>query len=161
MATNQRSRTAILSGAKIVITEVGSYESNMNDIAARAEVSRATVYNHFSDKEEMMLSLLESEIHRLIDLATKAPSKRDALYALSVEISKDPALRKMVVTDPLDIAKFVRVCDHPLWNLINDALAAAFGECSGVVLHWLIGQIASPLTPAESSNQADQLARAL
>ena len=55
MATNQRSRIAILSGAKIVITEVGSYESNMNDIAARAEVSRATVYNHFSDKEEMML----------------------------------------------------------------------------------------------------------
>jgi AcrR family transcriptional regulator len=161
MATNQRSRTAILSGAKIVITEVGSYESNMNDIAARAEVSRATVYNHFSDKEEMMLSLLESEILRLIDLAKKAPTKRDALYALSVEISKDPALRKMVETDPLDIAKFVRVCDHPLWTLINDALAAAFGESSGVVLHWLIGQIASPLTPAESSKQADQLVRAL
>ena len=161
MATNQRSRTAILSGAKIVITEVGSYESNMNDIAARAEVSRATVYNHFSDKEEMMLSLLESEILRLIDLAKKAPSKRDALYALSVEISKDPALRKMVVTDPLDIAKFVRVCDHPLWHVINEGLTSLFGESAGVVLHWLIGQIASPLTPPESAQQADQLVRAL
>ncbi len=161
MATNQRSRTAILSGAKIVITEVGSYESNMNDIAARAEVSRATVYNHFSDKEEMMLSLLESEILRLIDLAQRAPSKRDALYLLSVEISKDPALRKMVETDPLDIAKFVRVCEHPLWTLINTALITTFGDSSGVVLHWLIGQIASPLAPAESSKQADQLARAL
>ena len=161
MANNQRSRTAILSGAKIVITEVGSYESNMNDIAARAEVSRATVYNHFSDKEEMMLSLLESEILRLYDMAKKAPTKRDALYALSFGISKDPALRKMVETDPLDIAKFVTATPHPLWILIKSSFDSLFGESSGVVLQWLISQVASPLTPAESSKQADQLVRAL
>ena len=158
---NQRSRTAIFSGAKKVITEVGSYESNMNDIAARAEVSRATVYNHFSDKEEMMLSLLESEIVRLYEIAKKAPTRRDALYALSIEISKDQALRKMVSTDPLDIAKFVTVTDHPLWQLIKHDLDSLFGESSGLVLHWLIGQVASPLTPAESAKQADQLTRAL
>lgn len=161
MATNQRSRTAILSGAKFVITEVGSYESNMLDIAARAEVSRATVYNHFSDKEEMMTSLLESEIRRLFEIAKKSPTKRDALFALSIEISKDPALRKMVQTDPLDIAKFVTVTEHPLWLLINESLASLFGESSGLILHWLVGQVAAPLTPAESSKQADQLSRAL
>ena len=161
MANNQRSRTAILSGAKIVITEVGSYESNMNDIAARAEVSRATVYNHFSDKEEMMISLVESEIRRLYEVGKKAPTKRDALYAISLEISRDPALRKMVQTDPLDIAKFVTVTTHPLWTLIKDSLDSLFGESSGTVLHWLIGQIASPLTPAESAKQADQMVRTL
>ena len=161
MATNKRSRTAILSGAKIVITEVGSYESNMNDIAARAEVSRATVYNHFSDKEEMMLSLVESEIQRLFEIAKKAPTKRDALYALSIEISKDPALRKMVETDPLDIAKFVTVSSHPLWILIQESLTSLFGEAADLVLHWLVGQIASPLTPAESAKQADRITRAL
>ena len=59
-ASSQRTRSAILMGAKVVIAEVGSYESNMVDIAARAQVSRATVYNHFADKEEMMFSLLES-----------------------------------------------------------------------------------------------------
>ena len=161
MAIHHRSRSAILSGAKIVITEVGSYESNMNDIAARAEVSRATVYNHFSDKEEMMLSLVESEIMRLFELAKCAPTKRDALYVLSTGISADPALRKMVQTDPLDIAKFVTVSDHPLWKLIQDSLATLFGESAGTVLRWLIGQIASPLTPDESAQQADQIARAL
>jgi len=161
MAIHHRSRSAILSGAKIVITEVGSYESNMNDIAARAEVSRATVYNHFSDKEEMMLSLVESEIVRLFELAKKAPTKRDALYILSTEISADPALRKMVQTDPLDIAKFVTVSEHPLWKLIQDSLATLFGESSGTVLRWLIGQVASPLTLTESAQQADRIARAL
>jgi AcrR family transcriptional regulator len=161
MATNQRSRTAILAGAKVVITEVGSYESNMIDIAARAEVSRATVYNHFSDKEAMMLSLLESEIYRLFEIGKKAPTKRDALYALSVEISQDPALRKMVMTDPLDIAKFVTVTDHPLWTLAKTCLIELFGESAGAVFHWLLGQIASPLSMGASAKQADQMARTL
>lgn len=166
MSTNKisvtnRSRTAILAGAKKVITEVGSYESNMNDIAARAEVSRATVYNHFSDKEEMMLTLVESEIVRLFELARTAPTKRDALYALSMEISQDAALAMMVKTDPLDIAKFVTVGSHPLWALAKQSLDSLFGESSELVLRWLIGQIASPLSHDESARQADMLTRAL
>jgi len=162
MALQQRSHIAILAGAKTVISEVGSYESNLIDIAARAEVSRATVYNHFADKEEMMLTLLESEIQRLAALAQKSASPRDGLVTLSVEISKDPALRKMVETDPTDIAKFVTVSEHPLWSLVQESLTKIFGiDNAGLILHWLLGQIASPLTPAQSSHQADQLARAL
>ncbi len=162
LAPAQRSRTAILSGAKIVITEVGSYESNMVDIAARAQVSRATVYNHFADKEEMMFSLLESEIIRLADLAKSAPSPKDALLILSREISGDPALRKMTVTDPTDIAAFVTIGMHPLWALVQESLTKIFGlDNSSLVLHWLLGQIASPLTPAESAHQATQISLAL
>ena len=111
MSAQPRSRSAILSGAKIVIAEVGSYESNMTDIADRAQVSRATVYNHFADKEEMIHSLVESEINRLADLARSAPTPKDALFTLSTQISSDPALRKMSLTDPLDIAKFVTSYD--------------------------------------------------
>lgn len=161
-ASSQRTRSAILMGAKVVIAEVGSYESNMVDIAARAQVSRATVYNHFADKEEMMLSLLESEILRLADLAKSAPSPKDALVILSREISGDPALRKMTVTDPTEIAAFVTIGTHPLWALVQESLTKIFGlDNSSLVLHWLLGQIASPLTPAESAHQADQLSSAL
>jgi len=162
LAPAQRSRTAILAGAKIVIGEVGSYESNMVDIAARAQVSRATVYNHFADKEEMMLSLLESEILRLADLAKAAASTKDALLVLSREISGDVALRKMTVTDPTDIAAFITIGAHPLWAVVQESLTKIFGlDNSSLVLHWLLGQVASPLTPAESAHQADQLSSAL
>ena len=162
LAPAQRSRTAILAGAKIVIGEVGSYESNMVDIAARAQVSRATVYNHFADKEEMMLSLLESEILRLDDLAKAATSTKDALLVLSREISGDVALRKMTVTDPTDIAAFITIGAHPLWAVVQESLAKIFGlDNSSLVLHWLLGQVASPLTPAESAHQADQLSSAI
>ena len=162
LAPAQRSRTAILAGAKIVIGEVGSYESNMIDIAARAQVSRATVYNHFADKEEMMLSLLESEILRLADLAKAATSTKDALLVLSREISGDVALRKMTVTDPTDIAAFITIGAHPLWAVVQESLTKIFGlDNSSLVLRWLLGQVASPLTPAESAHQADQLSSAL
>ena len=162
VAPAQRSRTAILAGAKIVITEVGSYESNMVDIAARAQVSRATVYNHFADKEEMMFSLLESEILRLVDLAKKSPSPKDALLTLSREISGDKALRKMTKTDPEHIAAFVTIGAHPIWALVQDSLAAIFGAVnSSLVLHWLLGQVASPLSAGESAQQSDQIARSL
>jgi AcrR family transcriptional regulator len=162
LAPAQRSRTAILAGAKIVIAEVGSYESNMVDIAARAQVSRATVYNHFADKEEMMFSLLESEILRLADLAKNAASTKEALLVLSREISGDQALRKMTQTDPTDIAAFVTVGTHPLWAVVQESLTKIFGlDNSSLVLHWLLGQVASPLTPAESAHQADQLGSAI
>ena len=162
VAPAQRSRTAILSGAKIVIAEVGSYESNMVDIAARAQVSRATVYNHFADKEEMMFSLLESEILRLADLAKSSLSPKDALQILSTEISGDRALRKMTETDPEDIASFVTVGPHPLWATVQTSLINIFGATNAsLVLHWLLGQIASPLTPAESAQQAEAIARSL
>jgi AcrR family transcriptional regulator len=162
LAPAQRSRTAILAGAKTVIAEVGSFESNMVDIAARAQVSRATVYNHFADKEEMMFTLLESEILRLADLAASAPSPKDALQVLSREISGDKALRKMTKTDPGDIAAFVTIGEHPLWAIVQESLTKIFGlNNSSLVLHWLLGQVASPLTSAESAHQSDQLARSL
>ena len=162
MATQQRSRIAILAGAKKVIAEVGNYESNMLDIAARAQVSRATVYNHFADKEEMMAALLESEIDRLHQLAVSAPSKEAALFALSREISTDPALATMVRTDPTDIAKFVTLGIHPLWSKIAQGLSEVFGAPGApLILRWLMGQIASPLTEAESELHAAALAKAL
>jgi AcrR family transcriptional regulator len=162
MATPQRSREAILRGAKEVIAEVGSYESNMVDISAHAEVSRATVYNHFLDKEEMLLTLIESEINRLAQLAKSTPSKEGGLFQISRAISEDPALRRMVETDPEDIAKFVRITNHPLWDLAKQRVIENFGaKHSSLILHWLISQIASPLSQSESLEQAQSIAQLL
>ena len=162
MATHQRSRIAILAGAKEVIAKVGSYESNMLEIAEHAQVSRATVYNHFSDKDEMFLTLVESEVERLAALAAKAATPGDALYVMSREISIDSALARMAQTDPTDIAKLVTVTDHKIWNQIRHSLGKLFGDGnSGLILHWLISQIAAPLSEVDSRHQANQLAVAI
>jgi AcrR family transcriptional regulator len=162
--TSNKSRVAILAGAKLVIAKVGNYQSNIADIALRAQVSKATIYNQFADKAEMMESLVESEVLRLVDLGLSAASRQEALYKLSTAISQDLALRKLVDTDPTDIAKLVTVTSHPTWVVAHKGIAKIFGADSavcGVILRWLIGQIASPITQEESLNQSKRLANTL
>lgn len=164
MATQQRSRVAILAGAKEVISSVGSYESLMNEIAERAEVSRATIYNHFSDREELMYALLASEVERLIAIARKSSSKKDSLYQLSRAISDDAALAKMVESDHDDIVTLMTVSSDPLWIEIHRALAEIFGNDEntvGLILRWLIAQVTSPLTQEQSEIQSTRLASLL
>ena len=160
-ATSNKSRAAIFNGAKLIIAEVGNYQSNIADIALRSEVSKATIYNQFADKAEMMECLVESEVIRLTDLALATSSRQEALYALSTAISQDEALRKLTQSDPSDIAKLVTISNHPTWVLAHQGIAKIFGADSaacGVILRWLIGQIASPITQEESLAQSKRLA---
>jgi AcrR family transcriptional regulator len=162
--TSNKSRVAILAGAKLVIAKVGNYQSNIADIAVSAQVAKATIYNQFADKAEMMESLVESEVIRLTELALAASSRQEGLALLSNAISQDLALRKLVESDPSDIARLVTITNHPTWVLVHQRIAKVFGADSvacGVILRWLIGQIASPITEEESVAQARRLAASL
>ena len=162
--TSNKSRVAILAGAKLVIAKVGNYQSNIADIAVSAQVAKATIYNQFADKAEMMESLVESEVIRLTELALAASSRQEGLALLSNAISQDLALRKLVESDPSDIARLVTITNHPTWVLVHQGIAKVFGTDSaacGVILRWLIGQIASPITEEESVAQARRLAASL
>ena len=162
--TSNKSRVAILAGAKLVIAKVGNYQSNIADIAVSAQVAKATIYNQFADKAEMMESLVESEVIRLTELALAASSRQEGLALLSHAISQDLALRKLVQSDPSDIARLVTITNHPTWVLVHQGIAKVFGADSaacGVILRWLIGQIASPITEEESIAQARRLAATL
>ncbi len=162
--TSNKSRVAILAGAKLVIAKVGNYQSNIADIAVSAQVAKATIYNQFADKAEMMESLVESEVIRLTELALAASSRQEGLALLSNAISQDLALRKLVESDPGDIARLVTITNHPTWVLVHQGIAKVFGADSaacGVILRWLIGQIASPITEEESVAQARRLAASL
>lgn len=163
-ATSNKSRSAIFAGAKAVIAQVGNYQSNIADIALRAQVSKATIYNQFADKAEMIEQLVESEVARLITLALSANSRQEGLYLLSTSISQDEALRRLVETDPNDIAKLVTISTHPTWVLAHQGVAKVFGADTaicGLILRWLIGQIGSPITKEESLAQSKRLANAL
>ena len=163
-ATSNKSLAAIFHGAKLVIADVGNYQSNIADIALTAQVSKATIYNQFADKAEMMECLVESEVIRLTDIALAASSRQEALFVLSTAISQDEVLRKLTQTDPTDIAKLVTISSHPTWVLAHQGIAKIFGADSaacGVILRWLIGQIASPITQEESLAQSKRLANSL
>ena len=89
-------RQALLDGARIVFAEVGVRNANMIEIADRSEVARATLYNHFRDKDELVAALIEDEIERLRNLIASAPDRREVLFLIANEISQNAALRKVL-----------------------------------------------------------------
>jgi AcrR family transcriptional regulator len=57
----------ILDTAACLFAERRYHEVRMDDIAARAGVSKGAVYHHFKDKDDLYLALIQQGINRLFD----------------------------------------------------------------------------------------------
>jgi AcrR family transcriptional regulator len=58
-------REQVLSGARQVFGEVGYERASVDLIAARAGVSKATIYNHFGDKKSLFVAAVVAECEQL------------------------------------------------------------------------------------------------
>ena len=153
-----------MDAARTLLIENGISATNMIDIADRAKVSRASLYNHFRDKEEVFLGLVETEIERISTLAMVAPSRADALYMISREISGHEGLRKAMESDGEIVAHALTIRDSQIWVDIYAELAKIFATDVvgvGLILRWLMGQVTAPLSDEHSRQQADRLASIL
>ena len=61
---NPAKGAAILKAAQHVFAQKGFHEATISDIAKKAEVSEATIYDYFSSKEELLFSIPAETIHR-------------------------------------------------------------------------------------------------
>ncbi len=151
----RRTRVAILEGTKSLIAQRGLRSTTMIDIADASEVSRATLYNHFRDKDSVLRALLESEVERLCALLAT-----DSLEKISIEISSDIALAALRTNDPQVLTELFSSESDPLWPLIGQALLDALGDplTAQLTIRWLIGQVFAPLTPLQSHDHARAIA---
>ena len=158
-ATHRRTQSAILEGAKNLIATVGLAKMSMNEIADTSQVSRATLYNHYRDKESVLAALCDSEIRRLVAIAQSGSNPTNALVALSLAVSSDPALAHMRTNDPAPLAAVLSATDNPLSTQFNDALAIILQSqiLADLAIRWLIGQVLQPLAPEDSRLQAEFL----
>src|SRR3546814_14383150 len=78
----------ILGVAEIVFIERGYADANMDEVAARANASKATIYKHFGNKEGVFAALVSSNLAVL-----KAAARR----ALSIEGAVAPTLEAWAV----------------------------------------------------------------
>ena len=91
MTSYRRTRSAILEATRTLIAMHGLQLMSMIEIADTAEVSRATLYNHFRNKESVLAGLLEYEVARILELASNERSLDQTLARMSIEISSDSA----------------------------------------------------------------------
>ena len=74
-ATQLRS-DLILQMAMEVFSEKGFYEADVEEIALRANVGKGTVYNHFGNKQQLFLCVVEWGLESLKDLIISATKEK-------------------------------------------------------------------------------------
>jgi AcrR family transcriptional regulator len=157
---HRRTEAAILEGTKKLISQKGISGLSMIEIADHSEVSRATLYNHYRDKDAVLSALVASEVHRLAELAKTAGTPADALESLSISISTDPALAAMRIydADVLVAAMTNTASEHyiTIAQIIFGATQSKPG--TGIAMRWLLGQVMQPITAEQSREQAAHLA---
>lgn len=159
VATHRRTQSAILEGTKRLIATIGLQKMSMIEIADESQVSRATLYNHYRDKESVIAALCESEIARLVTLAQSASNSTDALELLSIQISQDLALAAMRVNDPAELSLALAKQDSAVWKAFSIAMSHIVHniDLSELSMRWLLGQVFHPLTPQQSRSQAEAI----
>jgi AcrR family transcriptional regulator len=55
-------RAQILSGGRSAFNDLGFERASVDEVAARAKVSKATIYNHFRDKQALFLACFAGEV---------------------------------------------------------------------------------------------------
>jgi AcrR family transcriptional regulator len=158
VATHRRTQEAILEATKKLVITTGLKKMSMIEIADMAEVSRATLYNHYRDKDSVIRALCESELAHLVATAQAAPDPTSALEQLSVLVSEDKALAAMRVQDPDLLTIALSMQQEKLWKAFSIALANLLGpEKSEFATRWLIGQVFHPITSSQSRSQAESI----
>jgi AcrR family transcriptional regulator len=159
-SAHRRTEAAILAGTKELISLRGISGLSMIEIADHSEVSRATLYNHYRDKDAVLAALVDSEVHRLAELAKNAGTPADALESLSISISTDSALAAMRIydADVLVAAMTNTASEHyiTIAQIIFGATQSKPG--TGIAMRWLLGQVMQPITAEQSREQAAHLA---
>ena len=157
-----RTRAVLVAGAARAFADAGVRGATMQEVAAAAGVAKATLYNHFRTKDEIVRALLDAELERLTALATSLP-REQALAALADELGEHPVLRRLAAGEPETLMELLDV-SAPTWGALTDRLAAALDsdrDGAETCLRWLLGVVLQPARSSLRHRSAGRLAAAL
>jgi len=159
VTTHRRTQSAIFEATKSLIISGGIKKMSMIEIADTSQISRATLYNHYRDKESVIRALCEYEISQLVSLVQSAPNPTEALELLSLQISNDLALAAARKQDAAALTTACSAQSDPLWRAFTIAIENLIHnqDVSQLAIRWLIGQVFHPLSPEQSRQQAEAI----
>lgn len=179
-----RTRGAILDAAQRCVERYGVKRTTMSDIASTAGVAKATLYNHFRTKDDVLAALVEARIADLGERAAEvaggtavtvpgqpAPGAglAAALTLASVELGASLGLRRLAADEPAVLIKLAAPTSEQAWVVAREAAAGVL-EAAGVeatatstalVLRHLVHSMLWPATGADAEVGADLLASGL
>lgn len=167
-----RTRAALLDAAEHCIARYGARRTTMGDVALKAATAKATLYNHFRTKEDLLAGLVEA---RVDDVARACRSHAGegvaaVLVAAARAVGANEALRRVVAQEPALAARLTTGGEGRIRRQAADAVRSVVEAAAGspvddaavvVVLRWLTSLLLWPADEAAARAQADLLAAAV
>lgn len=156
-----RTRAALLAATGECLARYGVRKTTMVDVAERSRVAKATLYNHFRTKDDLLAAYVEDRVATLVGTAVTAAQDGLAagLAAVARELAADPALRRAAAEEPAFLAALAAPGTASSagrgWTIARDGarslLAAARVEADEaqveLVLRWVTSQLLWPAGP--------------
>lgn len=153
----ERARAGILDGARRCLADAGPRGLTMAGVADRGGVARATVYNHFRDRGELVAGLVIDTLQRLAQLGEAEPDLAGALSAVGAAAAELPELRGAVACDPSVAALVTVPADTAPWRAAHAAVAGLLRRHTGqaddadvaLAVRW-VGSVAVAAPPPDA-----------
>lgn len=132
-------RESLLSAAREVFVESGYHEAAMDDIAARAGVTKPVLYQHFGSKRDLYLAVLDSGAEQFLESMGRALTSTDdnrnrvtaTIDAYLKFISHDDEAYRLVFQSDLvnapDVRERVQRVNRLSAELVSEIIAADTG----------------------------------
>lgn len=185
-----RTRLALLDGAGAAVVAYGARATTMADIASHAGVAKATLYNHFRTKPEILAALADDAVARIADRLLgagarptaqllgagggpaarpigTAPALASALADAAEQVASHPAVVRLRETEPELLAVLAIPNQAAAWRRARSCLdtfcrtAGAPAGAAEVLLRWLASHVVDPADQAVRAAGAELLAAGL
>ena len=91
----ERTRGALFDSLSMLMTQRSFEKITLSDVAAHAGVGRTAVYNHFADKEDLLLAFMEHEVVRYSEeLSAALAGIEDPIDRLRVYVRQQALLKR-------------------------------------------------------------------
>jgi TetR/AcrR family transcriptional regulator len=162
----------ILDTARVVFETYGVRRANMEDVAARAGVSRSTLYRRFPTKDDLVEQVVRREgelFFATLDRATAGCNPQQAVveaFTLGVRLVQDSPLYSRIVesepellglfsrSDVFPISRFAGGIAHTLRRCGADIPDADLANIADILLRVALGIIVFPTDRLDIANDA-------
>ena len=161
-----RARTAALAGARAALAERGVRALTMVDVADKAGLARATLYNHVRDKESLLEMVIRDELATCESMLASGASVATSLGVTAGYLAGHPALVGIRNIEPAALTGLAAPGTDGLWEEARTCISRGLARdgrtpdaiAVDLVLRWLCSVVVAPAAPEALTGQARALA---
>lgn len=151
-----RTRVALLQATGECIARYGIRKTTMVDVASKSGVAKATLYNHFRTKDDVLAALVEQQVAELVGACVAKAASEGIVAALAHAarvLATSAPLRKAAESEPALLAPLSAPNGGRGWQVARDGVAAVLtaGRAPStpsdveLVLRWCASQMLWPV----------------